>query len=156
MPAPRMVSGVLALAATLHFFAASKLLAQPFGPPIELPLTWLLPKPTPPRAPFVLTLGEQRSIDAILARWEKSSAAVKSFSCRFTRWDYDLTFGPKKYDFLMSERHGVLKFRSPDSGLFRENSMKLFDPVKDKYVDSHNGLEKLSCDGKFLYWLQPR
>ncbi len=131
--------------------------AQPFGPPIwQAYLEWLHGKSDAPPLPFKWTRGEQRRIDRILMRWEQAGAKTNSFSCRFIRWDYDVTFGPKKHDYLMCERNGVLKFRAPDSGLFREDEIKMLNSATGKYDASRESLDHFCCDGKALYWLHPR
>ena len=148
------IGSVLVLAVFL--FSGPKLHAQAFGPRVDFScLTWLFGKPDPPGVPFTLGQREQLRVDAILAKWQRSGAAIQSFSCRFTCWDYDRTFGPKQHDFLICERHGVLKFRSPDSALFREDDIKLFNAAANKYVASRDHLEHLSCNGTSLYWWQP-
>ena len=73
-------------------------------------LAWWFGEPTPPTKPFELTRDEEQRIDAVLEKWEIATSEIQSFSCRFTRWDYDESFGPKHNEYLISERHGVLKF----------------------------------------------
>ena len=111
--------------------------------------------PQPPKAPFQLNPQEQQRMDQMLVHWERESDKVKLFKCKFTRWDYDKTFGPKEHDFLMSERLGEIKFRAPDAGTFKEVKMKLFDAGKNKYVDSKDALDHWVCDGKAIYQFKP-
>lgn len=112
--------------------------------------------PQPPRAPFQLDAQEQQRMNQMLVAWERESDKVKLFKCKFTRWDYDMTFGPKKNDYLMSERHGEIKFRAPDAGTFKENSMKLYDAATGKYADSKEALDHWVCDGKAIYQFKPK
>ena len=95
-------------------------------------------------------------MNQLLADWEAESNKVKLFKCKFTRWDYDLTFGPKKNEFLMSERHGIIKFRAPDKGTFKEEEMKIYDGNADKYVDSQEDLDYWVCDGNAVYQFKPK
>lgn len=155
MPTRRIVCAVLVLVTFLQIFAFQSVQAQPFGPRMPWPfVAWFSPKPTPPQPPFTLRRGEQKRLDGILAEWEKRGKGVKSFSCRFTRWSYDISFGPKNNDFLMAERHGELKFRAPDSAVFCEKSITQFDPSRDEYVISRDDLEYWICDGKSIYCLR--
>lgn len=126
--------------------------AQPFGPSVEWLFSWSVgPSPC---VPFTLGRQEQERVDAILMQWERAGTSLNAYSCRFMRWDYDMTFGPKKNDFLLAERHGVLKFRIPDCGLYQVTDAKLFDAARNKYLDSHDPLEHLSCDGESIFQVQ--
>jgi TIGR03009 family protein len=106
-----------------------------------------------------LSPQEQQRVFKLLEAWEQESNKVQSFKCKFTRWDYDKTFGPLKNDFLMSERQGEIKFRAPDKGSIKETSMKVYEPPQDpqnpkdrgKYVDSKDGMEHWVCDGSAIY-----
>jgi TIGR03009 family protein len=99
-------------------------------------------------------------MQAILKEWQKS--APQQFTCKFTRWDYDTTFGPKNNDYLMTERHGEIKFRAPDNGIFRETEMKVYVPPKNSqdpqdrghYESSKEQLEHWVCDGEKIYQLK--
>lgn len=111
--------------------------------------------PPQPRVPFQLAPQEQQRIDQMLDMWERESDKVKSFKCKFTRWDYDTTFGPKANDYLMAERYGEIKFRAPDNGTFKETSMKRYDPATGKYADTPTAMEHWVCDGKAIYQFRP-
>jgi TIGR03009 family protein len=118
-----------------------------------------LQQPPQPRMPFQLSADEQIRLDKLLQAWEKQSDTVKSFKCKFTRWDYDTTFGPKNNDYLMAERHGEIKFRAPDNGTFKETEMKVYVPPKNpedpkdrgRYEISKDQLDHWVCDGKSIY-----
>ena len=103
-----------------------------------------------------LSPQEQQRTNQLLEAWEKESNKVDSFKCKFTRWDYDETFGPKNNQFLMAERQGEIKFRAPDKGSFKEVSMKVYEAPKDEksrggYVESKDGIEHWVCDGSAIY-----
>ena len=50
--------------------------------------------PSPMVDPFRLTESEKQRLDNILGFWETRSSKVKTYSCDFTRLDYDAVFGP--------------------------------------------------------------
>lgn len=154
----RSIPSLLSLACAL---AAVPGLAQTQQEPGIRPRTAQQPAAAPAapqaaREPFTLSPQEQQRMNQLLVAWERESDKVKSFKCKFTRWDYDFTFGPKKNDFLMSERHGEIKFRAPDSGTFKEVDMKLFNSTSGKYEESTDGLEHWVCDGNSIYAFQPK
>jgi TIGR03009 family protein len=73
--------------------------------------------PAAPEAPFQLTPEQQAEVDRVLAAWEQRSNQVRTFSCRFKRWEYDTQWGPAdapKYEDL-----GAIKYEAPDKGFFR-------------------------------------
>jgi TIGR03009 family protein len=111
-------------------------------------LAWWFSEPTPPTKPFELTRDEEQRIDAVLEKWEIATSEIQSFSCRFTRWDYDESFGPKHNEYLISERHGVLKFRRPDSGLLRDDRALIHNG--HAYENSRDPLEHWISDGRSL------
>jgi outer membrane lipoprotein-sorting protein len=91
------------------------------------------PSTTPP---FTLTAEEQKEVDAILDRWEKWNAQVKTFDCRFKRWVYDSVFGT--LDRPMFEEWGRIQYASPDKLLFQmEESEKdgKRTPIEDSRTD---------------------
>ena len=117
--------------------------------------------PQPPKPPIQLSPQEQQHVDQLLAAWEKASNEVESFKCKFTRWDYDKTFGPKDNDYLKAERRGEILFRAPDKGTIKDISMKEYEPPKDDksrgtYVDSKLSLEHWVCDGDAIYQFKPK
>jgi len=88
---------------------------------------------TPP-VPFELTPEEQAALEDVLQKREQKNADLKSFSCDFVRWQYDLVFGeegkPRHVD------QGGLKFVAPDRGEFRIRGERA---------------ERLAFDGKTLW-----
>jgi TIGR03009 family protein len=129
---------------------------QPRAQPGVAPASVAPAAPQPPKAPFTLSPQEQQRMNQILQAWEQQSNLVKLFKCTFTRWDYDMTFGPKDNDFLMSERFGIIKFRAPDQGTFKEEKMNIYDAAEKKYVESHEELDHWVCDGKSIYQFKPK
>ena len=106
--------------------------------------------PQAANAPFKLTAKQQADLDKLLASWEQHSSKIDTFKCRFTRWDYDKTFGSDKNGGLRSEALGEIKYRSPDHGKFMVTEMKewngkTFASPKDQV------LEHWVCDGKSIF-----
>ena len=114
------------------------------------------------RAPFKLTAQEEARVDEILNRWEMESKKVKTFKCNFTKWDYDDTFAPAGAKKLhKSKIDGVIKFKSPDCGVYEEQEVlevlsmaKKGGPahVKPESNESAN-LQHWVCDGKSVFQL---
>jgi len=107
---------------------------QPIAGPGRLPIEQLGPPPE-----FQLTPQDQEYLDRVLAAWEKSSSAVQNYRCKFTRWEYDLTFPPKGADgkpnpnLANTESSGELKYVAPSNGLFRVTEVRLFSPESLKF-----------------------
>lgn len=74
--------------------------------------------PQPPPPPFVLSPQEQQQLNFALQAWEQRSKNVKTFECKFTRYEYDPLWGgdPNKARY---EDAGQIKFASPDKGMYR-------------------------------------
>jgi TIGR03009 family protein len=105
---------------------ARQLATQPPGQPNADPQQ-------PPPPPFTLSPAEQAQLDRVLLFWEQSSQKVKTFHCKFTRWEYNDVFQPDK---ALYEDKGELRYEAPDKGLF-----SIEGPRADKWV----------CDGKSIY-----
>src|SRR5262245_14054541 len=80
--------------------AARPASAQPAGPAGETKAAQnnsptISPANNPPAAaeplpaPFNLNLAEQANLDQLLKDWEQSSSSIKTFTCKFTRMEYD-------------------------------------------------------------------
>ncbi len=90
----------------------------------------------PPRAPFQLTAQQQAAVERVLNTWQQRSGKVKTFSCGFTRWEYDPVFGqPNKPSFI---DEGEVNYRAPDKGTFWVKSPK-------------ERQERWICDGTSVY-----
>ena len=78
-----------------------------------------------PQVPFRLSPSEVEYRDRVLMFWEKNSAEVQTFSCRFTRWEYDAAFGGPNWEKqARSIGHGVLNFKSPDKGEYHVEKLE--------------------------------
>jgi len=69
-----------------------------------------------PKPPFRLTPQQNAQVDHVLRVWEKHSSMVKTFECPFTRFEYDLVFGPQDKPKYIDQ--GNIKFAAPDKGYF--------------------------------------
>lgn len=106
------------------------------------------------QAPFELTKTQQELLEKILLKWEKQSDKVKTYSCTFTRWEYDPTWGPKENHYEKSRGGGFIKFRAPDQGEYCIDSLEEFDANQKKYVKKDAKTDVLDhwlCDGKSIF-----
>ena len=77
----------------------------------------------------------------VLKKWEDHNAAIKTFSCQFTMWEYnnqlqlnpEAPAGPAQYQ-------GYLSYAAPDKGMYQ------VEPNKQG-----QGGEHWICDGKSVY-----
>jgi TIGR03009 family protein len=90
-------------------------------------------------APFTLTPHEQRNVDWVLAKWEEQSAGVKTFQCRFRRFEIDPVFGEGNQP---QEDEGEIRYAAPDKGLFH-----VFQPEGVRQPRE----EYWICDGKSVF-----
>jgi len=70
-----------------------------------------------PYVPFTLTPQQQAVVDWVLQRWEQRGSQIKTYECRFTRFEYDSVFGDGKTPLFVDQ--GEIKYIAPDKGLFR-------------------------------------
>ncbi len=110
-----------------------------------------------PKQPFVLTPEQEQQLNEALKKWEENSDKIKSFKCRFKRWDYDPSgFGDPRSGYLKSEAEGELKYWAPDHGKYR--LLKAEDrvpgaenqPFVKKERDATE-LEHWVCDGESIF-----
>ncbi len=104
--------------------------------------------------PFQLDAVEQQFVDQILQMWENEGAKIKTFDCRFERWEYDPVFGPPSEPMIKCT--GQLTYAKPDKGSFKIDEIKRFvqkDPEKPgEYVLQKDEVgEHWVCDGKAIY-----
>ena len=129
--------------------------------PIRPPMGNIGAAPAAPIAPqqpswFPLEEAQQKWVDQILAFWEQESSKIKTFECKFDRFDYDPVFGPKTDAKTIAQ--GVIKYAQPDKGLYRvENLLSYVGPPKKpgeqaEYApqDATFG-EHWVCDGKQIH-----
>ena len=83
----------------------------------------------PPRQPdwFPLAANVQQWVDDVLVEWERESAKVNYYECTFERWEFEPVFGPRDGN-PKTLASGVLKYQSPDKGLFRVENLQQYVP----------------------------
>ena len=104
-----------------------------------------------PQAPFALTPAEQALLDQILLKWEQQSDRISTFTCKIGRWEVNETFGPPEHNYVLSEAHGEIKFKSPDHGVYIINDQTEWNKGKNTYSARTEGLDHWVCDGKSIY-----
>ena len=67
-------------------------------------------------APSTLTPQQQAEVDWLLRQWEQHGAGVKTFECKFTRFDWDPVWRP---DRPLHVVEGEIKYAAPDKGMLR-------------------------------------
>lgn len=103
------------------------------------------PQP-PPSTPFPLTPQQEEALDRVLNTWEQRSAQVRSFTCKFTRWEFDPVFGSASQAAYIDQ--GEIAYRAPDKGMFRV----LYTAKDGKMVAiGSDRAEHWVCDGKSIY-----
>lgn len=122
---------------------------SPLGTPTAVPT-----QQPPVGAPFQLSDVEQQFVDEILKQWENQSATVKTFDCKFERWEYDPVFGPADDPLIKSK--GRLTYSKPDKGSFKIDEIyRHTQPDENQpaeYVlQEHEVGEHWVCDGKAVY-----
>ena len=89
--------------------------------------------------------------------WEQKSRDVKTFDCKFVRWEYDLTLPvvdpkapPGSPPLPNNKDQGILKYATPDKGLYRII-------YTDKLLNDNweptppERIEHWICDGNSVY-----
>jgi TIGR03009 family protein len=133
---------------------------QPIRPP--LPGAGLPPAPIAPQQPswFPLEEAQQKWVDQILSYWEQESSKVKTFECKFQRWEYDPVFGPKGDAKTFAE--GVINYAQPDKGLYRVEKLSSYAPPakpgdKPQYFEEDAAYgEHWVCNGKQVFAFNAR
>jgi len=110
----------------------------------------------PDRAP-PLSPQEQAALDHLLAAWVARSAAVQTWSCTFSKWEYDDVWGPVGADgkkLPSKECTGTLKYCAPNKWLYQEEESKQWDSYGNEFkVIGRDPCEHWIYDGESLYQL---
>jgi TIGR03009 family protein len=105
---------------------------------------------------------QQLRVDQLLSVWESRSAKVKTYSCVFTRWEYDAVFGPKNPNWPKTQSEGLIRFSSPDKGEFRVEKIGKFQPPaavgeSPKFpMKKEDTAEHWICNGESVYELNAK
>lgn len=104
-------------------------------------------QPFPP-----LNAAAQAQLQELLLNWERQSKGVKTLDCKFTRWHFDMFAAPTGVHATRSD--GVIKYASPDKGLFRVDRLVFFGGMlegKPQYKEQPGQFgEHWVCNGKQL------
>ncbi|NMC19326.1 MAG: TIGR03009 domain-containing protein [Thermogutta sp.] len=122
---------------------------QPSGVPVAgaeavAPGLAAAPQPTLLPPPFVLSPAEQSQLERVLKAWEERSAAIKTFECDFTRWEFDPVAGSPNEPARISR--GKILYAAPDKGLFRVD-----EEVREGRFQPAVLPERWLCDGRSIY-----
>lgn len=132
------------------------------GPAVPSPTMAMPVLPQPPEWVGKLTPAEQKWINDVLGYWEARSNKIKTFECKFKRWDYEPTFGPKDEQGRPKNEpktyaEGVIKYAEPDKGAFQVEILRSYvapakpgDPGSYVNQDADFG-EHWVCDGKQIF-----
>ncbi len=107
--------------------------------------------PIAPQAPFQLTPQQQALLNQILLNWEKQSDSIRTYTCKFGRWEVNEVFGPAEHHFVLSEAHGEIKFKSPGYGSYYITDQTEWDKGKNAYTARTEALDHWVCDGKSIF-----
>ena len=149
--ARRPASACLIVAAALLAGAAAA--GRAFGQAAAAPQASPI-QPPAPRQPPALSPQEQAALDQLLAAWEARSAAVKTWSCTFHKWEYNAwsPADPKGERLAFAESAGELKYAAPDKGLFRIKESKQWNPQTRRYeVRGGESGEHWVCNGESIF-----
>jgi TIGR03009 family protein len=117
----------------------------------------------PVQAPAWIPLPaeHEKYLDQVLGYWQESSAKIKRYRCRFTRWEYDGVFMARDAKTgempAKTQSSGVLKYAAPDKGLFRVEQMLHYTPAtkpgeRAQYTTHPDDRgEQWICDGKSVF-----
>jgi len=117
-----------------------------------------------PKAPQWIPLPpeHEKYLDQVLAYWQESSGKIKRYRSKFTRWEYDAVFGPPRDPMsgelpAKTQSTGVIKYASPDKGLFKVEQILHYTPgkkpgEKPQYLpQAGDPGEHWVCDGKSVF-----
>ena len=107
---------------------------------------------------FPLAPADQKRMDQILSFWQQNTTNIKTFECRFRKWDYDGVFGVRQDGKLLpkTESDGMLRYSKPDKGLYQVTEVRDLVPPqagerpKFKKREGAAG-ERWVCDGATVY-----
>jgi TIGR03009 family protein len=106
--------------------------------------------PFPPLSAAALT-----QLQKVLKSWEAQSQSTKTLECKFKRWHYDAFAAPAGVHATYAD--GIIKYASPDKGLFRVDNLLFFNGMKDAkatYEPQPNKFgEHWVCNGEQLFEL---
>jgi TIGR03009 family protein len=131
--------------------------------PARPPINAVQPKTTASaaaaRQPFQLDEGQRQRLEELLGHWELRSGKVNTYSCDFTRYEYDHVFGPQDPRYAKTKSEGIIRYSSPDKGEFKiERALEYQAPQDDKSAPNYvpvasEANEHWICDGRSVFEL---
>jgi len=108
--------------------------------------------------PFQLGQAEKERLEKVLGFWEQRSSQVKTYSCKFKRWDYNSVFGPKDPNAAAAIYDGTIRYASPDKGEFHVNTIAKYQAGKNggppQFIPERAEHEEhWICDGRSVFEL---
>lgn len=102
---------------------------------------------------FQLTAEDESVVQLVLQKWEEKNAGIKTFSCKFTLWEYndDLPLNPQERQGPKESptpQNGRLSYAAPDKGMYQVDPLPP-KPGEEKGLPS--GGQHWVCDGKSIY-----
>jgi TIGR03009 family protein len=109
------------------------------------------------REPFQLTPQEDTWLDQVLTLWEKESQKIKTFECKFKRWEYypDLARSKADAENAAHVDYGLIKYATPDKGRYETIYTNAANGKDDPKPIEENRAELYICDGKAVYKYEP-
>ncbi|TWU17648.1 hypothetical protein Pla52o_48630 [Novipirellula galeiformis] len=103
--------------------------------------------------PFApLNAAQQAQLQQLLLAWQQQSQGTRTLDCKFQRWHYDNLAAPVGQHATRAD--GVIKYASPDKGLFRVDSLVFYSGMENgkPVYKPQSGLfgEHWVCNGKQL------
>jgi len=98
--------------------------------------------------PFRISPEHEAYLDRVLRAWEERGAEVKTFECRFARFEYDRVFNEGDPSQPVHVDSGRIQYQAPDRGVFEVTHTLQGDewtPIDE------NRKEHWVCDGKSIY-----
>lgn len=130
--------------------------ANPANPANRAPVGAAAAQPPQPANPFKLTKEQQARLNQLLGFWETNSSKVKTYSCEFTRFDYNQVFGPQNPKTPLSKSEGTIRYAAPDKGEFKVDTIAKYkpgvaggEPQFPKAPAGHD--EHWICDGRSVF-----
>jgi TIGR03009 family protein len=120
---------------------------------------FLLNSEKTPSVPFRLTSEEEINLNKVLTDWEKAGRKIKTFDCKFRRWEYFPALARSKAteDEPVHIDLGIIKFAAPDKGKYQVDSTFQFlpDGAEKEAPIEENRAERYLCDGKSAFIYDP-
>jgi TIGR03009 family protein len=105
-------------------------------------------------APFSLTPQQQAQLDMVLRAWEARNAGIRTLSTDFTMLEFEQSMapaGPGQQQPHRFEGAGQIKYVAPDKGVYKVETLKVFNPRTNQWSQANELAEHFVCDGKSVF-----